>query len=169
MMSLAFRNVDFGPRSPVRDWPYEALVTAPERGALSDWRRIAREVQADPWGRLARSLESYLAYERPYGVAPLMDEVVSRARSSRERDERQRVAELVRAAVESSGLTRAEFAQSIGTSASRLSTYCSGKVTPSAALLLRILDRAPERDRQLSRGSSSRATSSGRPTAAPPS
>lgn len=44
----------------------------------------------------------------------------------------------MRAAVEHSGLTNAEFAALVGTSASRLSTYLSGKVTPSAALLVRI-------------------------------
>jgi DNA-binding transcriptional regulator YiaG len=141
-MALQFRNVDVDPEAPVKDWPYEALVTALERGSLSDWRRIAREIDVDPWGRVARSVESYLSYERPCGIAPLMDEVLTRARRRRERAERQRVASLVRAAVESTGLTRSDFAAAIGTSASRLSTYCSGKVTPSAALLLRILDRA---------------------------
>lgn len=40
--------------------------------------------------------------------------------------------------VRASGLSRAEFASRIGISASRLSTYVTGKVTPSAALLLRI-------------------------------
>lgn len=143
-MPVKFRNVDVDPESPVRDWPYEALVTVLERGALSDWRRVAREIDAEPWGRVARSVESYLSYERPYGVAPLMDEVLVRARRRRERGEKERVASLVRAAVASSGLSRAEFADAIGTSTSRLSTYCSGKVTPSAALLLRILDRVPD-------------------------
>ena len=37
-----------------------------------------------------------------------------------------------------SGSTQARFAERIGTSASRLSTDASGKVTPSAAMLLRI-------------------------------
>ena len=44
----------------------------------------------------------------------------------------------VRAAVERAGVTKAEFASAVGTSASRLSTYLSGKVIPSAALLMRI-------------------------------
>jgi transcriptional regulator with XRE-family HTH domain len=35
-------------------------------------------------------------------------------------------------------LFRAEFASQIGTSTSRLSTYATGKVTPSAALMLRM-------------------------------
>lgn len=37
-----------------------------------------------------------------------------------------------------SGLSKSEFASRIGTSASRLSTYLSGSVTPSASLLLRM-------------------------------
>lgn len=143
-MSVQFRNVDVDPGSPVSVWPYEALVTVLERGALSDWRRIAKEIDGRPWGRVARSVEAYLTYERPYGVAPLMDEVIVRARSRREAEEKSRVAAMVRDAVDRSGLTRAEFAATIGTSGSRLSTYCSGKVTPSAGMLLRILDQTPD-------------------------
>ncbi|MGF1647054.1 MAG: helix-turn-helix domain-containing protein [Kineosporiaceae bacterium] len=37
-----------------------------------------------------------------------------------------------------SGLTSTEFASRIGTSRSRLSTYASGRVVPSAALMVRI-------------------------------
>ncbi|MGB4688928.1 MAG: helix-turn-helix transcriptional regulator [Candidatus Nanopelagicales bacterium] len=50
----------------------------------------------------------------------------------------EQVASSVEAAVQGTGLTGAAFAELIGTSASRLSTYASGKVTPSAALMLRI-------------------------------
>ena len=41
-------------------------------------------------------------------------------------------------AIERSGLTAAQFAEVAGTSASRLSTYATGRVTPSAAMLVRI-------------------------------
>jgi transcriptional regulator with XRE-family HTH domain len=40
--------------------------------------------------------------------------------------------------IDESGLSRAEFVSRIGTSASRLFTYATGKVTPSAALLMRM-------------------------------
>ncbi|RAN69479.1 hypothetical protein B5P43_35790 [Bacillus sp. SRB_336] len=36
-----------------------------------------------------------------------------------------------------SGLGRGEFARELGTSQSRLSTYVSGKIVPSAAMLMR--------------------------------
>ena len=51
-----------------------------------------------------------------------------------------RVARLVRQAVLRSGLSAKEFAAHVGTSPSRLSTYMTGKVVPSAALLLEIRD-----------------------------
>lgn len=43
-------------------------------------------------------------------------------------------------------LSRAQFASQIGTSASRLSTYVNGKVTPSAALLVRMRRVAERRN-----------------------
>ena len=44
----------------------------------------------------------------------------------------------VRRLIAASSLSRREFAARIGTSASRLSTYANGKVTPSAALMVRM-------------------------------
>jgi ribosome-binding protein aMBF1 (putative translation factor) len=67
-----------------------------------------------------------------------MESVLSRARERTEAAERADVAAEIRQAIARSGLSRAEFASRIGTSASRLSTYASGKVTPSATLMLRI-------------------------------
>ncbi len=137
MSTLKFRNVDADPRDPVATWPYEALVAAVERGGLSDWRRIVIEVRRDPWGSVARDLEAYLAYAEPHGAARLLARALERAREAAKDDERAEVAERVRKLVAASGLSRAEFALRSGTSQSRLSTYCSGSVTPSAALLVR--------------------------------
>lgn len=47
------------------------------------------------------------------------------------------VARRIRDAIALSGLSQKEFANLMGTSASRLSTYASGKVCPSAAFLVR--------------------------------
>ncbi|MEZ2390656.1 helix-turn-helix domain-containing protein [bacterium RCC_150] len=46
-------------------------------------------------------------------------------------------ADELREAFQHSGLSRAEFAHRMGTSQSRLSTYLSGKVTPSSVVLMR--------------------------------
>lgn len=137
-MALAFRNLTIAPDAPVERWPTEAVQIALERGDLDDWRRIVAELKRDPWGRTARQVEEVLTYSRPYGIAEAIETVLRRLRSTVEEEERNQVASEVRDAISRSGLSRAEFASRIGTSASRLSTYATGKVTPSATLLLRI-------------------------------
>jgi DNA-binding transcriptional regulator YiaG len=137
-VALAFRNLTITPDAPVSEWPTEAVQAALERGDLADWHRIVAEIGADPWGRTARQVEEVLSYSRPYGVAEAMDAALSRARQRAEASERAAVADEIREAIKCSGLSRAEFASQVGTSASRLSTYVSGKVTPSATLMLRI-------------------------------
>lgn len=138
MTALAFRNVDASPDDPVAEWPVEAIQTALERGSLRHWRRLAGEIRAEPWGPVARRVEAVLTYSRPYGIAEAMERVIADARETTEADERRAVAAEISRLVDESGLTRAEFASRIGTSASRLSTYVNGKVTPSASLLLRM-------------------------------
>lgn len=142
MTSLAFRNVNASPDDPVAEWPVEGIQIALERGGLTYWRRLAEAVRAQPWGQVARRVEEVLTYSRPYGVAEVMERIIGEAREAAEANERQAVAAEVRRLVDESGLTRADFASRIGTSASRLSTYVNGKVTPSAALLLRMKEIA---------------------------
>ena len=144
-MSVKFRNVTADPGDDVDSWPYEALVTALERGGLHEWQRIAAAINAQPWGVVARAVETYLAYERPYGLAPLMARAITGARSRAEAEEKAAVAARISEQVSRSGLTRAAFAAAIGTSPSRLSTYCAGSVTPSAALMLR-MERVAHRE-----------------------
>ncbi len=137
-MSVRFRNLHTDPAAPVTGWPYEALVTAIERGGIRDWARITAEIAGEPWGDVSRQVEDYLTHERPYGVGPLLRRAVDRARRDATQRERETVAEQVRALVARSGVSRAEFASRIGTSRPRLSTYCTGSVTPSAALVERM-------------------------------
>lgn len=137
-MSLAFRNIEASPTDPVSSWPTEGVQAALERGGLGDWRRLAVEVMRRPWGRTARQIEEVLTYSRPYGTADLMEAVIGHARDRAQLDERAQVADEIRALVRASGLTQAEFASAIGTSASRFSTYVNGAVTPSASLLVRM-------------------------------
>lgn len=117
---------------------HEAVQAALERGDLEHWHWLAAEIGCDPWGRTARQVEEVLSHSRPYGVAELIERVIERARARAERAERDSVAAEIRQAVARSRLSRAEFARQIGTSASRLSTYATGKVAPSATLMVRI-------------------------------
>jgi len=67
-----------------------------------------------------------------------MDAVILSSRDEAVRREREVVAAEVRQLREASGLRRREFAARIGTSPSGFSTYASGKVVPSAALMIRM-------------------------------
>lgn len=138
MSTLAFRNVDASPTDPVSGWPLEAIQTALERGSLSDWRQLGGAIREDPWGPVARQIEEVLAYSRPYGVDVAFERAIAQSRAATEAAEREAIAAEIADLVRDSGLARAEFASRVGTSASRLSTYVRGKVTPSAALLLRM-------------------------------
>lgn len=137
-MTLAFRHLRVDPRSPVSSWPTEAVQTALERGDLDDWHRLVEAVRADPWGATARQIEEVLSHSRPYGVADAFEEVIRGIRHRAETAERDMIAAEVRDLIRRSRLSRSQFASRIGTSASRLSTYATGKVTPSATLLLRM-------------------------------
>ena len=143
-MPVQFRNVDASPSDDVRTWPYEALVTVIDRGLVQDWQPVFAEIRRSPWGRAARRIERYLSYREPDGVGTLFRLAVARARSDADRADRDAVAVRLRTAVARSGLTNAEFAERVGTSASRLSTYLNGKVTPSAAMMLRIEQAADD-------------------------
>jgi len=63
---------------------------------------------------------------------------VDRARKLAADSERSEVAAEVRRLVGDSGLSQHDFAGRIATSRSRPSTYMSGKVVPSAALMVRM-------------------------------
>ena len=118
-MAVAFRNVDVDMAAPIDTWPYEALVTLIERGTIRDWAVLTAEIRRQPWGEVARQVQEYLQHQSPWGVGPLLSRAIV-------------------AAIDASGLSQGQFARRIGTSASRLSTYRSGAVVPSATLLVRI-------------------------------
>jgi DNA-binding transcriptional regulator YiaG len=136
--ALRFRNITASPNDPVDTWPFEGILAAVERGTLPDWRRLATVIRADPWGPVAQQVLEAIRLARPYGTAELLEGVVGRARKLAADSEREDVAAEVRDIVGRSGLSKQDFAERIGTSRSRLSTYMSGKVVPSAALMVRM-------------------------------
>lgn len=71
------------------------------------------------------------------GERALFRHVLVRARDRAEQQARAEVANRLRSLVARSGLSQRDFAAALGTSASRLNTYLTGKVTPGADLLVR--------------------------------
>jgi DNA-binding transcriptional regulator YiaG len=136
--ALKFRNLDASPEDPVETWPFEGILAAVERGTLPDWHRLANAIKADPWGPVAQQVLEAVHLSYPYGTAELLEAVVAQARKLAIDSERENVASEVRDLVARSGLSRQDFAERIGTSRPRLSTYISGKVIPSATLMVRM-------------------------------
>lgn len=138
MTSVPLRNVDLDPDAPVEAWPFEVVQTLIERGGLSDWRLLIKEIQRSPWGVTSQRVAEALSISRPYGTAELFEKAIADARTTTVAAEKAEVAGEVGELVARSRLSKAEFASRIGTSPSRLSTYVSGQVMPSAALLVRM-------------------------------
>lgn len=91
-----------------------------------------------PYGTVARLLEDEVIDAVSHeGERELFRQVLLRARHRWEQDARAEVANRLRSLLLRSGLTQRDFAAQLGTSASRLSTYLNGKVTPGADLLVR--------------------------------
>lgn len=137
MRTLQFRNINASPGDPVGRWGVEGILAAIDRGSLPHWQRIAAAVREDPWGPVASDLEQALALAEDVGVVATLRRSLKSAREETEASARAEVRRRLQALVDSSGLPAAEFARRLGTSASRMSTYLSGKVVPSAALLVR--------------------------------
>jgi DNA-binding transcriptional regulator YiaG len=144
MSALKFRNITASVDDPVETWPFEGILAAVERGTLPDWRRLAAGIRADPWGPVAQQVLEAIEMSRPYGTSELLTAVIERAREDAADAERDQVADEIRDLVARSGLSRQDFALRLGTSRPRLSTYMTGKVTPSAALMLRMRRVATE-------------------------
>lgn len=136
-MALAFRNITVRPADPVEQWGVEGILTAIERGGLLHLRRITNAITADPFGPVAQDfLEA--AELTDSAVAVRMKALLLEAQEGEAAVVSRRVSD----AIAVSGLSLREFADRIGTSASRLSTYATGRVQPSAAMFLRIENAA---------------------------
>ena len=137
MTPMVFRNVYGSTADPVTSWPFEGLVEVLERGLAPDWVPVFQEVSRQPWGVVARSLDDYLAIATDHRMKALVEVSLERARAGHEKREREQVASELRDIVRRSGLSQAECAKRLGTSASRLSTYLNGQVVPQATFLVR--------------------------------
>jgi DNA-binding transcriptional regulator YiaG len=123
---------------PVEFWPTSAIRAALQGGDIATWKRIAAALKRDPYGRTARQVEEVLEGTRPYGISKALWEVLERARTHLEANERAEVARHVRLLIDRSGLEQQEFASRIGVSGQELTAYLDGNTSPSAALMIRM-------------------------------
>lgn len=123
---------------PVEFWPTSSIRTALEEGDIAVWQRIVVAIKRDPYGRTARQVEEVLETAAPYGISLALTEVLTRARSHLEANERSEAARHVVLLVERSGLEEAEFASRIGATRAELTSYLDGTVSPAASMMIRI-------------------------------
>ncbi|ORA82451.1 helix-turn-helix domain-containing protein [Mycobacterium malmoense] len=123
---------------PVEFWSTAAIRSALQGGDIDTWKRIAAALKRDPYGRTARQVEEVLEGTRPYGISKALWEVLERARTHLEANERAEVARHVRLLIDRSGLDQQEFASRIGVAPEDLAAYLDGSTSPSASLMIRM-------------------------------
>ena len=134
---LVMAGVDPSAPGPIIRTAEEA-VHIWDHGGMPAWRGQIAIIASNPWAPYGNELkELALAADRTETVHAI-EEAMRVYRSRFERRERELVAREIRQLVAMSGLSQREFAAMAGTSASRLSTYVNGLVTPSATMMVRI-------------------------------
>ena len=131
-------RVSYDPAQPVEFWPTAAIRSALQSGDIDIWKRIAAALKRDPYGRTARQVEEILEGTRPYGISKALWEVLERARTHLEANERAEVARHVRLLIDRSGLNQEEFASRVGVAPEDLAAYLDATTSPSASLMIRI-------------------------------
>ena len=145
MSALKFRNLDVSPEDPVEAWGVEGIATAIDRGETTDWAKFLNAVQLDPYGKVARDLEQAIEVAESPGITALCRRALEASRAS----DKEWLAARFRRHVLESGMTREQLAKYLGTSRSRLSTYETGVVTPSAIISEKVRDLGEQRRKHL--------------------
>lgn len=143
--TLRFRNIDASPNDPVEKWGTEGILTALDRGTFHHWAQIV-EAAKDPNSAVAQELAEALEMCLRKSVVTWVNAQLEFKRATPE----SRVAQQLRTLLIQSGLNQTEFADALGTSSSRMSTYLSAKVTPSASFMIRAQDLAEESVQKIS-------------------
>ena len=130
---------DIDPNDPAR-MPRDAddLAQIVEKRGVREWRKVLAIIAGNPWGPEVTRLADLAREAELPGPASALEWCAKVYRKRFEEAERLEVAKEIRRLVAISGCSQRQFAQYIGTSPSRLSTYVNGLVTPSAAMMLRI-------------------------------
>lgn len=137
-LTTEFRNIDLDTSASIAELSFEAIQTIMSRGSLQDWQLLGAEIKRNPWGELARNVETIAGWNENYGVDALFLRHIEQSRSDVRRRAKLRFARRIRHLRRTLGLTLEQMAGRIGTSVSRLSDYENAKVSPTSEVLGRI-------------------------------
>lgn len=132
LLELELDDAPASERLPSRERPMPVVADS------AAWRPILLPILRSPWASYGEDLLALVNEIGDRAAVDLIERFRDLSQEQQARRERDLVAAEVRRAVALTGLTQREFATHIGTSASRLSTYANGRVTPSATMLVRI-------------------------------
>lgn len=107
---MRFRHLDYPGDTPVGELGPAALEALLESGDLDDWRPLVDAITDDPYGRVARTVETVCTHHQMYGTSRLFLDLISRRR-------RLPLAEWRT----SRGLTQTEVARRMGTTQAQVS------------------------------------------------
>lgn len=105
---------------------------------IAAWRSQIAIIADNPWTAYPVDLQRLALLADLPVLAAIIGEATHVYRDRSARRERAEVAREIRRLVAISGLSQRQFASMVGTSASRISTYSTGAVTPAATMMLRI-------------------------------
>ena len=105
---------------------------------LAGWRELLAPLAHTAWSDYADDLSARVADLADDWLSDLVAGCLGILRDQQADNERRMIAQRIRELVEGAGVTQGEFAEMVGTSRSRFSTYVNGRVTPSATMMLRI-------------------------------
>lgn len=134
---LLMVDVDAADVAPLPESADDFRVVIEKQG-VAEWRRLLATIASNPWGPEVTRLHELAVEADLPAPAQAIEWCAKVYRKRFEESERLEVAKEIRRLVAISGCSQRQFAQFVGTSPSRLSTYVNGLVTPSAAMMLRI-------------------------------
>jgi DNA-binding phage protein len=116
---MIHRHLDYSPDTPVSDLPAAAIADLLQRGDLGQWRPLAEEVAANPFGRVADIVARVIDAYPSYGTSPLWRSYLERCRAAAKP---RRLSQLSPAELRRRhGLNQAQVAARLGISQSDLS------------------------------------------------
>ncbi|HEX9086513.1 MAG TPA: XRE family transcriptional regulator [Arthrobacter sp.] len=123
--------------APVEEWGAERLRAAIEHGSRADWDRMCLALETDPRGKVAGELEDVLAVTWPSAAAETLRRVGLSALAHAEAMERGELAAQLQGIFAGTGLSITRFAERLGVTEARASTYLGGTEVPPADLMAR--------------------------------
>jgi hypothetical protein len=135
--ALLQQGIDHACPTPQVD-SVEELLDIAGNGSITEWRHLMALATESAWSPYAVRLVELAAEAGHPHAASVIAALIDLSREQQAEAERATVAREIGRLVALSGVPEPEFAEWMGTTPNHLSTYASGTVTPSAAVMLRI-------------------------------